>query len=736
MEDSEMTSKKNTTVASEVSPSGGGNLAALESWVYMSDWKSARAYRQHVTDVLSGRGSETGRAGAGFADLRRSVADDEDGHETPENDPLVPTPGRIAARLLLARLFDRHPDVLVRFGTTSAVVVVDVPDAGLHDRIVRNWEQVLRLESSNLIDIGKLSDRTRRDRHFGIHVIVKEPLTPKTRPSADEKAFGAVQFALPILAITPGAESHLSKVLVDAATDRLTLPPIDADVIRKVVRIVTGGRCTTMLPDDIVARIGLRELLMAVRFDRSPAECIDIMVGLAQAKITKLGSRDISLDELHGLDEAVDWARSTIRDVESWKRGEVGWDEAIDAGIVLDGPPGTGKTLFAKVFSESLGIPMVSATLAKWQGSGDGHLGHLLRAMKKDFDDARAQAPAIFFCDEIDSFADRAGITHSHKDYVVEVVNAFIEQLDGLNGRQGLIFIGACNDVHRCDPAIVRSGRLNRIIRIGLPTPETIEKMMRVRLRGDLRDESIEELSLLATGSTGADIERIVKDARRFARQQERPLTLADMRQALLGTGNELSPQMIDRVAAHEAGHIIVSVLHDGPADIHAVVAGTRRAPGFVASKRAHEAGTLAEWRRELQGLLAGRAAEELVFGTAGAGDGSGGSRSSDLALASRIAASLVGSLGHSGPHPLLFLADAHETDVILDKSYMRAAAHEELASAFREASSMLGAHRAALAEVALRLRTKGRIDGHEVAAVLNISAPAARDVTRAARQP
>lgn len=314
-----MARKNSTNVSGAASPGGGCNSGALETWVYRTDWKSAHAYRRHVTDLLAGRESDgrAGRVGAGFAALRSSVADDDE-YEAPENDPFVPTPGRIAARLLLARLFDRHPDVLVRFGTTAAIVVVDVPDGGLHERIVRNWKQVLRLEASNLIDIGKLTDRTRRDRHFGIHAVFKEPLTPKTRPAADEKAFAAVQFALPILAITPGAESHLSKVLVDAATDRLTMPPIDADLIRKVVRIVTGRRCTTLLPDEIVARTGLRELLMAIRFDRSPAECIDILVGLAQAKVTKLGSRDISLDELHGLDEAVDWARSTIA---TWRRG-------------------------------------------------------------------------------------------------------------------------------------------------------------------------------------------------------------------------------------------------------------------------------------------------------------------------------------------------------------------------------------------------------------------------------
>jgi cell division protease FtsH len=718
-------------------------MGSLELAVYKSDWMSSRVYLRHVADVAARRqleaaaqaaqdqimkaaGVKPGRsepAGAGrpasrgFVTLRKSIPDNDEGDRTAERDVEAPTPGRIAARLLLARLFDRNPAVMQLFLTASPVVVVDVPDRALHSRIAHQWKAVLSLDHLRFVDIAQLSDRAKREDHDAIHAVFNDPLSLKDRPAADTRAFAAIQLALPILAITPSAETHLSKVLLDAATHRLTLPAIDAALINRVVRIVTGKRCTKVLPEGTVAHIGLHELLLAVRFDRTPAQCVGNLLQMAQAKTAKMGSRDLSLDELHGLDEAVEWAKSTILDIEAWKRGEIAWD-AIDAGVVLDGPPGTGKTLFAKLASESMKIPMLSATLAKWQGSGEGHLGHLLRAMKKDFDEARAKAPAVFFIDELDSFPNRTGVTHSHKDYVVEVVNAFVEQLDGLQGRQGLIFIGATNDVGRCDPAIVRAGRLNRIIKVRLPSPVDIEKMMRVRLRGDLQNETIEEISLLAIGSSGADVERIVKDARRYARQQERVLSVKDLRQALLGSDNDLSPEMVERAAAHEAGHIIIAVIQGGPADIHAVVAGARSSAGFVASKnRGPEAGTLAEYRQTLQGLLAGRAAEELLIGAAGSG--SGLAQGSDLALATRIAAALVGSIGHAGPHPLLFLADHRQTDAIMDHAYMRAAAHEELAAAFQEAKRILAEHREALKEVAAQLRLRGRLDGFEVAEIL-----------------
>jgi len=517
-------------------------MGPLEFLAYKADWKASRAYLRHVEEVASRReleaaaqaaqeeimksagtkrprsaGADAGKTpGRGFAALRKSIPDnDEEG--APEHDVEASTPGRVAARLLLARLFDRNPSVLQEFHTASPVVIVDVPDRAMHGRIARQWMNVLVLTELRLVDFSKLSDSTKREDHDAIFAAYNNALSLTDRGKADQRAFAAIQLALPILAITQSAESHLSKILLDAAAHRLMLPSIDASLINSVIRIVCGRPCREVIPDQAADAIGLHELLLAIRFDRTPAQCVGRLLQLVAAKTAKRGSRELSLDELHGLDEAVAWAKSTIVDLEAWRRGAIGWD-AIDAGVVLDGPAGTGKTTFAKVAADAMGLPLITATLAKWQASGEAHLGHLLRAMRNDFDEARSKPDgAVLFVDELDSFPNRASLTHSHKDYVIEIVNGFIEQLDGLQGRQKLIFIAATNDVRRCDPAIVRAGRLNRIIRVRLPGPPDIEKMMRVRLRGDLKDEALEEMSLLAIGSTGADVERIIKDARRQA---------------------------------------------------------------------------------------------------------------------------------------------------------------------------------------------------------------------------
>ena len=192
--------------------------------------------------------------------------------------------------------------------------------------------------------------------------------------------------------------------------------------------------------------------------------------------------------------------------------------------------------------------------------------------MKQDFDAARAQAPSVIFIDEIDSFPDRGGVTHAHRDYVIEVVNALLEQIDGIAGREGVIVIGASNDLRRCDPALLRAGRLNQIVKIGLPNPVELEKMLRVRLGNDLRDEDLRNISEFAVGMTGADIERVVKDAKRAARQANRPLAMSELREALV-EDDDRPAELKFRSCVHEASHIVVDVIHNGPEDVFATVA-------------------------------------------------------------------------------------------------------------------------------------------------------------------
>jgi cell division protease FtsH len=351
-------------------------------------------------------------------------------------------------------------------------------------------------------------------------------------------------------------------------------------------------------------------------------------------------------------------------------------------------------------------------------GTRSPHAPTKIAAMKRDFERARAQAPCVLFIDEIDSFADRSKVRHNYSDYVVQVVNGFIAELDGVAGREGVIFLAASNDLGRCDPAILRSGRLNRIIQVGLPDAVEIERMLRVRLEGALVADRLDEVALLALGCTGADVERIVKDAKRFARHESRPIELADLRKAVVGD-EERDRAEIERTAIHEAGHILMEILLFGDEDhLHATVTASGDRGGITMRTVAPTfSGTYEDYTKRLQILLAGRIAEEIVLNSVS--HSGGGRRGSDLDQGAKLAAAMVGSLGLAGPSPLLYLAEKEDTSKLLCYPEIRRAANVELVQASGLCRSKLLEHRDALEDVAGTLLRNGRITGTIAAAIL-----------------
>lgn len=554
----------------------------------------------------------------------------------------------------------------------------------------------------------------RRAEYTAAGLVLADAPKPRDREKLDGAVAKALSWGLPIVGLSPSAAGHMPPTLVAAARHRLVLPPVNASVMARTIELVTGRRCRAADLTQVASEIELLDLAVALRHDRTPAECIDELRRLQADRARKQGARELTLSQLHGLEPAVEWARGLMADLAAWRRGEISW-AAVDHGAVLDGPPGTGKTLFAQVVAAETRLPFISASLSKWQSNG--HLGDLLKAMRADFAMARARAPAIMFIDEVDAFADRSTITHDHKDYSVQVINGFIELLDGTDGREGLILIAASNDVRRCDPAIVRSGRLNRIIRINLPDVPTRARMLRVRLGADLSDMDLDRVARVTEGMTGADIEKVVKSARQTARRAGRELIEADLLGAVTAGERERPPELLRRFAVHEAGHALLYTLLVGHEGLVVSLQARDGAEAWVQRRRTGLAGTKGEIEAEIATLLGGRVAEELVLGEAGAG--CGGSLGSDLHLATRLAAAMVGSLGHAGPHPLLFVSPLDRTDEILSCGPLRLAATEILDRAYERARSLIGRHRPALDRVVEALLATGYLDGDAVAALV-----------------
>lgn len=725
---------------------GPSKMGRLERATYEHECRRWSALRARSKDApVASCPENSGDAPRGFG-ARRWRTDHE---EAPGTKAEVFASDAVAAVLMLARAVDGVDglEAAIRDGAGAPVIAVDVQDELALSHLERSWKEVVLRDApvpSAAVD-SSLRDRDRAEVGC-LHLFVLEPPTALNRDKRRQAALTAISFARPLLAFSPMSATYLPDAIVRSCDEKVVVGPPDAELVAATIRIVTGEWPRGVPEPARLERIGTAEIAIAVRFDRSATECMDRLGRLASEGLAKADSRELRLDELFGMDAAVEYARSLVRDVVAWRCSALPWS-ALDAGVCFEGPAGTGKTTICRVIAAEAGMDILVTSAARWQSSGDGHLGHYLRAMRRDYEEACRRAAhnaVLFVIEECDSIVDRNSVRHDHRDYVVQCVNAVLEMMDslpdgrGVAGRVGaaerprIVFVGTSNDAARCDPALLRAGRLNRVIRVGLPDHEALEKIFRLRLRGDLADADLRDLALAATGCSGADVERIVKDARRAARHGGRDVALDDLKLAL-ASGAEIPPALRPRIAVHEAGHILVDVLLDGPRGaVATMTAGKEMAAGSFRLDADARARTFADHFNELQVLLAGRAAEVMTYSDAS--DGWAGAFGSDLQRATDIAAAMIGSYGLAGPPPL-FLGPTNAASAMLRFPEVREAARQLLVRAHAACERLIGDNRNALDAVAARLLADGRIEGDEVARIVarHRKSPAKRTMTKQA---
>ncbi len=357
------------------------------------------------------------------------------------------------------------------------------------------------------------------------------------------------------------------------------------------------------------------------------------------------GAWEPKIEELEGYGEAKAWALDLVEDIREWREGRVRWSD-VHAGLLISGPPGTGKTLFAAAVARSCGAAFIGTSCAQWQAKG--HLGDMLGAMRKSFRDAAEQAPAILFIDELDSIGDRRTFRGDYVSYSMQVVNGLLELLDGAGGREGVVVIAATNYPQNLDPALCRPGRLDRHIAIELPDLAAREQMLALHLGGDVEQPTLREIASATVGYSGADIQQLVRDAKRLARKERRDVSVQDLAK-LAPPLAELSQDVRRAACIHEAGHAVVG-LEVKFAEIELVVVARRsgirnRSLGHVQWRRTRSWNRSHQsYRDELAMILGGMAAEKVLLHQAY--DGSGGVAGSDLQHASDVATLMIASLG------------------------------------------------------------------------------------------
>lgn len=430
--------------------------------------------------------------------------------------------------------------------------------------------------------------------------------------------------------------------------------------------------------------------------------------------------RQIPLEHLHGLGEAGDWARELAIDLEDWREGRINWAD-LDRGILVSGPSGTGKTTYARALAAFCDVSLVLGSLARWQACG--HLGDLLRAMRATFDEARRKSPCILFLDEIDAVGDRATFKGENAQYKVEVVSGLLECLDGIDQREGVIVVGACNYPDRIDPALLRPGRLDRHIRISLPDAAARAGIIRWHLQGALPNDNLTSIAARTEGWSGAALERLVRDARRLARRARRAITVADL-MATLPPTITIPPGMMRRTAVHEAGHAIVAVALGRRFQYAEIRDTVESAAGAQVLGGVHSIESpVAEVTREILldeicFLLAGTAAEDVMLASRSVGGG--GIRGSDLHIATLIALRLETAYGLG--QGLAFLAEG-ESDpwrLLHSSQTVRDRVETILAEQMVRARSIVQRHRQATDEVTQELLERRAVGFASVAALLS----------------
>lgn len=422
----------------------------------------------------------------------------------------------------------------------------------------------------------------------------------------------------------------------------------------------------------------------------------------------------------HGFGEAATWATELATDLKAWQSGDIGWAD-VDRGILLSGAPGVGKTTFARALATTCGAHLVVGSIARWQARG--HLGDLLKAMRAAFDEAKQRAPAILFIDEVDAVGSRDDFRGNNAQYSTEVVAALLECIDGVEGRAGVIVVGACNHPHKLDPALVRPGRLDRHVSIPLPDGAAREGILRFHLAGDLADHDVGRVVRRTEGWSGAGLEKLVREARRIPRRERRQVSSSDL-EVSLPKRVAIPEELVRRAAIHECGHAITFLSFGQPfeaVELSDVLEGAEgyQPLGFIQMMNSEpRASTAATIRDEICGLLGGMAAEEVLLGARSSSGG--GARDSDLHRATLAAVRLEASFGLGSG--MSFIAEDREADLMSAlrmSGDLRSKVDKTLAGEMARACAIIEADQQTLLEAVDALLAKRQVSEAEFRRIL-----------------
>lgn len=611
---------------------------------------------------------------------------DEDDLTSGDLDALIkplPSSSDCLAKEVLSGALNAKTKALIARG--SSVIILKVPDA--------DWVELLATSAARLA------------KHVLVYSATERKSVSKVDVPVGADDLRAVQRGRCVIYICQDPEAILDPAVLTAADMTVTIPTPSVLVLRKVIRMATGGVARGVSAE--MAALPMSAIVNAIRPGISARECVANLRRAIVPPEVKIAPTVPSLHKLPLTATVRDWANATLSELAAVHDGTLAPDALLYG--VLDGRPGTGKTLIARSLAETSGWAFVPSSVGGWFTRGDGHLGSVAKNVKAFIDRAIANEPAIAFLDELDALPDRAALDARGRDWWVPVITLVLTEIDRLrlSGKRVLL-LGATNYYERMDDALVRPGRMQQRIRVHAPetTKETTD-LFRFYLGSDLDEANVVAMAELVSGATPAMVEGWVREARAIARGAGRSLAAEDVISRIIPKDDRL-PADIRAIALHEAGHAIIAHRLGHKVGLVSIVPQGNTG-GHVRSSLPTLVPTSSDVRDMVTVMLGGRAAD-LVLGS-GASTGA----ANDLENATRL---LIDAREKQGMGESLLYGPVARGK---PSAGTIAAVTGELKELLQRAIGLLVDHRELAVLLADRLAREKVLSGKELAALLGM---------------
>ena len=514
-------------------------------------------------------------------------------------------------------------------------------------------------------------------------------------------------------------------------TDRLYSKGVTFDkVIPRKESAIMNIFVNWILP--FVIMIGLGQILSRSMAKRMGGNAMTF--GKSNAKIYAESETGVTFADVAGEEEAKDALKEIVDFLHDPKKySDIG--ATLPKGALLVGPPGTGKTLLAKAVAGEAHVPFFSISGSEFV---EMFVGMGAAKVRDLFKQANEKAPCIVFIDEIDTIGKkRDGSGMGGNDEREQTLNQLLTEMDGFDGRKGVVILAATNRPETLDKALLRPGRFDRRIPVELPDLKGREAILRVHGKDVKMDESVDfnAIARATVGASGAELANIINEgALRAVRMGRRVVSQADLEESVetVIAGYQKKNASVSEnerriVAYHEIGHALVAACQSNSAPVHkiTIIPRTSGALGYTMQVEDGERLLMskAEALNKIATLTGGRAAEEFMFHSITTG------ASNDIEQATKLARAMVTRYGMSDQFGMVALETVTnqylggDTSLACSPETAKAIDDEVIATVkaqYEKAMGILRDHAAKLNELAGYLLEKETITGEEFMEILN----------------